>query len=245
MSYDTVVLADSPNFYYKMGEASSPLVDSTANHPNISIGSSGGTPPTYGVTTPVGKGVEFTSANCWATGHGGGGGYAGQSTTGPFSHELILKVPVAATGTYCLVGWDDPVFIGNGWYLKVKAGLFGLIDHTSQTDFTAVGMNDGAYHYMVGTYDGTTWTGYMDGTALATTVTHTITTGGANMTVGGTQGSSNLFTTKDSVVIGNWAGYNSVLSQAQITAHYNAFLGIGPADPTLGIIQPIVHGRFG
>jgi len=239
--YRSVVLADGPIGYWRLGESScvsSPQcvghdeVGSGANDINYSltgvtyaqtgaltgdpntaikfdgvtglatVGASGGTANTFRI--PAGGSVSFEFWVKETTLHGAAGLEIASKDTGTVNAEWLLGV-----------GGGSP------WVMYVQQ--FDITNTSRAAVATASGIGT-SYHYVVFTIqDNTAQKAYFDGTLEGTNTTFAgtqNTSGTANMVL------AQLGPAFFPGTIDEFAFYNYVLTQAQITKHYNAGRGI-------------------
>lgn len=233
MSYLSTILADSPALLLRLGEASGTTAsDSSGNGRNGSyVGS-----PALGIPGALagdsdtactfnGSSQAVTVAN---------GTWLNQTT---YSVEAWFK----STSTGIIVARD---VVGSSFLLSTNATqgvVFTVTRNTTNAvafTGTGVGYNDGNWHHVVGTWDGTTARVYFDGTIGSTTGTGsgTILTTTTALTVArrGTTSPAYLAGTVDEVAFYSAAVLNSI----QITAHRNAgitAISTGAAGFTVGL----------
>lgn len=251
-SYSSLVLADKPEFYYRLGET---IPVSTATAVNYgSIGSSvNGTylPGTFPAATgPNGVGFGATSLACQfnPTPSAGGGGYVDCTTntnldiTGPITVVAWVKGAPADTSRFqSFLGRSD-----NSW--RADFGTAGVppegaarfADGGNPDAFGQTFINDGNWHFFTGIYDGSANTyvyidGVPDGTNTAGGVAGDP---GADMLIGGVGDyiPSRLF--KGSVA--QVAVFTNALTAGQIQSLYYAgevvpAIDLQPQDVSIGL----------
>ena len=230
MTYASEVLADTPLQYLRLGDASgsTTAVDSSGNGRNgtRSQGAFGATgliatdPTDTAYTGPTsastGIGTAYASwmnqsaitVECWVKGTAGG-----------------LMVRDAQSGTRC---WQVAVSGTGKVVLTIIAGAIPTLTSATSVD-------DNTTHHIVVTYDGTTAKIYIDGVLDATgTLSQALP---QPTQTGLTIGNSNRTASfRYNGTIDEAAFYGSVLSQARVTAHYQA--GTGTTPPPLEVTAP-------
>ena len=228
-SYRSVVLADSPTNYWRLGESSG---TSAAD-----LGSSA-TTLTYTGSPTLGVAGALSSATNTSVTFNGTSQYvvapnntlANFERTNTFSGEAWIKT--GAAGNYIILGKMANSVPYAGWVLGILNGKLylqpmntwnsNLIEVDSTGSFT-----DNLWHHVAFTYDGTSSASgvklYADGVQLATTtVFNTLSASMLSSTIpfqiGGRNGANVLFTGSIQEV----ALYGSVLSLTRIKAHYDA-----------------------
>ncbi len=233
--YPAEVLADGPLAYYRLNEnLASPVYDNATN-----IGSLGSAATGHysGATThPVAGAIVSQPGNQAASFQGGSVGVTFQSglnVSSPFTVELWTK-PDDTGATKCVA---SSIKLGNsGWlfYNSLTAGqwTFRTIDGSSVNDNATGGtVTVGAWHHIVGVWDGTKNRLYVNGALVASNTAATTFLPVTDTTVPLTFGarSDNTFVYAGS--IDEVAYYPSALSDSQILAHYQAGTNAAPGTP--------------
>lgn len=227
-TYGAGVFGAGPDLYWRLGESSgSTAADSSlyAQHP-----------ATYGNGVQLGQpGVVSgnTAVTLPGTQNGGVAEAQPQGTTGSFSSELWFKTNTTQGGK--LIGFED-VQTGTGsnydkQVYMTNSGqlLFGVWAGYVASVTTPASYNDNAWHYLAATQGPGGMALYVDGALVGTnpeTTNQSFTgywrLGGGNMGGWPSQPSSSYF----AGTIDEAAVYGSVLSAAQVSAHY----GVGSSD---------------
>lgn len=221
MTYSAEVLADSPLFYGRLGEASGTTMnDSSGNGRNGSHVSS----PTLGatgllvgdadtaVTYSSGKYSEVTSAT-WMD-------------AASFTIEALIK-PTGVSGTQTIAsrydGGDSGSFTVSSWTLRLdgnKLACYIFAGTTFGAATQSTTLTAGTTYHVAATYDGTTITVYVNGTSVGTatrTGMNSPVTRNLRISRSGNSATEPFAGTIDEV-----AYYGSTLSGARISAHYTA-----------------------
>lgn len=209
VTYASLVLGDGPNDYYRLDEASGATAqDSSGNGHNGTITGT----PTYQVSpgaivgdTDTAMGFSNTQSIVVPT--------AGIPTgNNPFSVELWFLITATPSGFPCLFGmgvagtrthWS--IYLNNAGKLYLETG-------GGQVGYPTPSLN--AWHHVVGTWDGTTMTMWLDGVAS------TGTPGAMNLSYGAVQigmdynGANHFTGTLDEVAV-----YAVCLTADQVAAH--------------------------
>lgn len=219
MSYQSVVLSNTPNLYYRLQDSlgSVTAADSSAS----------------GNTGNVVGGVTFGQTGPWngdtSALLNGTTGYI-KSTSAPsamttFTWESWASLASLPNAGRYVIGLDNADWLGIDGTNKPKVSLV-----TGVTQFTAgssSAMTLGSFYHMVATYDGANLTLYVNGSQAAqTAVTGTPRSGFANYLVGQTAG------------VGFWPGniaevaiYPFALTAAQVWQHYTAYTPASNISP--------------
>ncbi len=234
-SYGASVYADSPELYWRLGEASgSTAVDSSGNGENGTYSASG---VTRGVPSPV-TGVANTAITT-----NGSTGQVYDATANPaptsFSSELWFKTATTTGGK--LIGWgnnattnstsyDKHIYLGNDGKLRFGVWFAGVYT----TLVSPQAYNNNVWHQVVGTQDGTGTKLYVDGAVVASspvTTNQQITgywkVGGdaLSATWPGAPTSKFVNASIDEVAV-----YNRALTPVQISTHFAIGTGSTPPD---------------
>lgn len=219
MAYNTEVLADSPVDYYQMETAT-----------GTDSGSGARTLTKTGITT----GVAGKVGNAWSFNGTSDSASTGtwMGTLSAFTFEAWIKAPSAQgmTGDYHTIirrDGTDVVLLrvrGSNITGNVNPGqLEAYIAGTTLVSGSAYRVDDGNWHHVAVTVNGTAATLYVDGVsrATATTSKSSYVLGTAAGYIGSANGTSEYF----KGTIDEPAIYTTALSGTRITAHYNAGLG--------------------
>lgn len=207
MTYNSIVLADSPKHYVTFDQS--------------------------GTLTDTGSAASTLSGGVSQTTDSISGGKAGAFNGTSQTIGIVNSYDFSATATWSFETWfktTDTTTMkeiirkdGNGrayllrvngqnieWYCNVGPGFA-----TTGTNYS-----DGKWHHVVGTYSSTTMKLYIDGVQYGTTQAGNAGTQGSPVTtwIGSSGGNGEYFNgTLDELAI-----YPSALTQTQVTAHYNA-----------------------
>ena len=236
-SYASVILADAPVEYLRLGEpafnpvknlgslgdsASGALI-SAANDP------SGPRPPAF---------TGFEASNT-AGGFDGLLGFAslgspaGLNVAGPVTLEAWVQ-PAAAQGAVANLIAHGGTDTAAGAVLKITDGTtyaVGSADDTTSHGTTfaipAEDLTGSAWVHLAGTYDGTAWNLYRNGALVATTPDSVgaLALPGVDWAIG-SRGDGNAGAFKG--LLDETAIYNRALTAAQIAAHYASGVGVAP-----------------
>src|SRR6266702_471076 len=217
MSYQSVVLADNPIRYYRLGEASGTVA--------TDIGSQAQNGTLNGGIT-LGQAGLLTGDSDTAELFDGRTGYIdtpSEAIGATFTLEVWGKTTVDARMALVAQGTSDLLTIT--YYLRVgsttQAANSGSTSASGvyQETTSPVAPLTGQHHYVL-TYDGTNLTYYFDGTVFSQTTVSGTPSSLINHTMIGRMGdltSQNWSGTLDEVAI-----YNTALSAGQVSAHYTA-----------------------
>ncbi|HEX4471068.1 MAG TPA: LamG-like jellyroll fold domain-containing protein [Nocardioides sp.] len=224
--YQTAVLADSPTFFWRLQEKSgTTAADTSGNARTATITNT----PAFAQTSPI---TSEPSDVAFGTGSNGYLTSTATSTT-PTTFSVEAWVKTTSTSGGRLLGFGDGA-AGSGssstdcqLYLAPNGKVeFGLDDDSPTALASSAAVNNGSWHYVVGTYSTSTGAKlYVDGalTASGTLAKPSSFTGrwraGAESMSGWP---SNPTSNYLSGTIDELAVYPSVLSAARITAHYTA-----------------------
>lgn len=217
--YEAAVLQDSPLRYYPMDELAGTVCDdlgSTATNGTY----------TGGVTLGVSPGVSSGGGDTAVT-LNGTSGYITSATTGlpsgnaAVTVEAWLKLASAYTaGTNAILADLGATGAGNHWQLGLTATTGKPFFSNGGTGVVtaAAALSTGAWHHLVGTWDGTTATLYVDGSSAATATPGAMTVGTTAFIIGASQSiGAFLPATVDDAAV-----YGTTLSAARVSAHFTA-----------------------
>jgi hypothetical protein len=219
-SYRTVVLVDSPSVYYRLGDSSAPAVkDAGAGGVNAAMNGTVTFGQTGALVGDSDKAVLFSglAGNDLATAATPGSAY--DLGDGPWSIEFWYKTSVINT-QQDLIGKGTNAYIvrisSNNKFSIVKSGSPAVLVFNTTAAFT----DTTRWHHVVITRVAATKPHiYVDGvdqTGVYTAATFSDTTTAFRM------GESTLTGSPYTGLLDEVAIYKSVLSQARVTAHYNA-----------------------
>jgi Concanavalin A-like lectin/glucanases superfamily len=236
-AYPDVVLADAPLRYYRMGEASGTTAfDSSGNGVHATY--NGG--PTLGATGAISgdtadKAVTFAAASSQ---------YAAETSTaglptgaGNVSLECWLKFAANPAATQFLLDLGDRNTATHHLVLALLTTGAVQLSNGTATANSGV-LTTGAYHHLVGTYDGTNIRLYVDGALVAgpTAATNALSYTGNALTLASQSGATpGAFFSGQ---LDECAVYGSALASGRVTAHFNAGnagTGMGTSANTLTI----------
>jgi hypothetical protein len=225
LAYKAHVLADSPLGYYRLNESSGTVAhDSSGNGNNGTIAASGVSYSQVGLlqgdldtslafTTSSGRVALPTAFNL--------------NGSNAFSVEYWIKPTNAnpGAGNFEYIGWGPASNGAHTGYALLLAGgaSFNSLEFQvgngtahSTAIFSNSGIANGSVYYVAGTYDGTTLKVFLNGVQKATA------TVAGPMSNSGTPSIDIATASFFAGTIDEAALYQSVLSQARITDHYNA-----------------------
>jgi microcystin-dependent protein len=215
-AYAAEVLADAPLMYFRLGESSGTVMtDSSGNNRNGTY--SGGV--TLG--TP---GALLRDSNTAATFNGttGLGTVADTTDLTAVTFEAWIKPSSGTTGVIC--GRESAVSANRIGYIWMNGSKPEVVifknGSTVGSVLSPTSINDGQWHHVVGTYDGTTIRLYVDGVQVgtpSTVVSGALPTADTNFVIGGRNGAGEFNGPIDEV-----AYYTTALSAARVAAHYAA-----------------------
>jgi hypothetical protein len=235
LSYPATVLADSPSFFWRLGDTSGTTAADSSPNGFTGIYESG---TTQGAAGPI------TGDSTTATTFNGSTGLvtSAQAVNNPtqFSMELWFKTTTNTGGKLMGFGnnqtgssgnYDRHIYMMNDGQL-----VFGVYNNTEETIETPDVYNDGQWHYAVATEGPSGMTFYVDGQLIGTNSNVTPQAYTGYWRVGGDNlngwnldpwGSNSQGTTEPNSyyfqgTIGDVAVYPSVLSAAQVATHYAA-----------------------
>ncbi len=233
-TYQQAVVADNPSFLWPLNDSGGTAADASGH----------GFTGVYEPGTTQGASGPFTGST--ATTFDGSTGLvtSASQVTGPqaFSAELWFKTTTTDGGKLIGFGsnqtgsssnYDRHIYMMNDGQLT-----FGLYNNQAVTVETPNTYNDGAWHYVVATYNGATLAFYVNGHLIGTNTTSAAQAYNGYWRVGGDNlngwnldpwGSNSQGTTQPhsyyfNGTIADAAVYPAALSAAQITAHYAAGL---------------------
>jgi hypothetical protein len=233
-TYSQAVLGNSPSFFWPLNDTGSTAADASPNGANGTY--SGGT--TQGAPGPL-TGSTGTSFD------GSSGNVASQNAvTGPqtFTVEGWFKTSANTGGKLIGFGGSQSGLSGNYdrhiYMMNDGQLVFGVYNSGTQTIETPHVYNDGQWHYVVATYDGSNLALYVDGHLTGTGTSSSAQAYTGYWRVGGDNlngwnldpwGSNSQGTTQPASyyfngTIADVAVYPTALTASQVTAHYAAAL---------------------
>lgn len=221
MAYRDTVLTDTPRQYYEM--ESSTGTDSGFDNRTATL--NGATADVAGIAGT--DGWSFDGVNDYAS-------TTLTTLSNAFSFEAWVKTNVAgSTDTHTVIRRDGTDIV----LLRVRGSSIGVnpgqaevyIDGTTLLSTSSYRVDDGNWHHIVYTQSGNAAKLYIDGTqrATATTTQSTFNFGvGGTTYIGSAAGTSEFY----KGVLDEVAVYNTALSAARVTAHYNAGISVTTVD---------------
>ena len=234
MSYSAAVLADSPIIYWRLGDTSgTTAVDSSGNSHD---GTYTGSPVMSVAGALVGDAdtcVTFDGTNDKV-----------DITYGAFmdATNITVEAWIKTTATGLRAIWDRDKSL-RVWQMLLNSGnlQFTKIGGTGgnvTAATTGLSLNDGNWHHLVATYDGTNIKLYVDGALAQTTAAGALSTAAAAMSVG----VNNTSTARFNGQIDEAAYYGTALSAARILVHYQSGFVHGGVAGTLGALTGSMSG---
>ncbi|MCA1683827.1 MAG: fibronectin type III domain-containing protein, partial [Actinobacteria bacterium] len=211
-TYVTNVLANAPSAYYRLGESSgTTAADSSGKGGNglydqATLGSTGavaGDPDTAAVA----------NGNCCVV--------RAAPTLPLYNTARSVEAWVKPSDTYFryIAGWGTAA-TDRGFSVNLDGSNIGVVAYGDDRYFALPRpLNDGVWHHVVVTYNGTTVVAYLDGLSLGTkTFSAPLATSPSGLQVGaGYQESSPFYGGLDEVAV-----YPTALTAAQVGAHFSA-----------------------
>lgn len=234
LTYNQTVLSNNPSFFWPLNDTGSTASDASPNGFNGMY--TGGT--TQGVPGPL-TGSTATSFDGQS-----GNVYAQAAVNGPqaFSVEGWFKTTANTGGKIIGFGNNQTGMSGNYdrhiYMMNDGQLVFGIWNNATETIETPNSYNDGQWHYVVATYDGTNMAFYVDGELIGTTTSSSAQAYTGYWRVGGdnlngwnldewgsnSQGTTQPFSYYFSGTIADVAVYPTALTAAQVQAHFAAAL---------------------
>jgi len=254
-AYNMAVLDSQPKYYWPLNEASgSSAIDWVAGN-DVSL--AGGT--TRGQTGQVQNATSFSTSFNGTTGTGG----SSVSEVGPNVLSVEAWFQTTSTAGGKIVGFGNNASGNSGSYdrhLYINGTgqvSFGVYPGTTRTVTSGAGLNDGAWHHVVGTMNGTGMVLYVDGVRVGS---RSDTTTGQSYSgywrIGGDSlgswpaaGSSGYLNGR----IADVAIYDTAMSRDMVNAHWTASgrpsaLPTAPADAygaAVYDLDPTLYWRLG
>lgn len=215
-SYVSVIMADGPLGYWRLGEVSGAVVADSS-----------------------GNGYTGTAVNCTrgaaALINNNGGDLATQGD-GTSSQITVGAVPslYGLNRSFSIEAWLKPAFNSSssgiwssgasGFCMRRNTDKIEILkDYIASLGTFAVGLAAGVRYHVVGVVDASgTFTLYVNGTAAGTISVSTQTFGGSFVRIGADGSNAATVGTFLDGVIDEVAVYNKVLTAAQVLAHYRA-----------------------
>ena len=227
-TYSSAVLADQPTAYYRLSDSSAAVMpDSSASQAN---GSYDAADFTAGTAGPI-AGDPSTAITL-------NSGYpAGQANaTLPLYNsartvEAWFSIPAGQAPSGTVVGWGQ-TSTDEAFDCGISATALTVDGWGDSRSFaTPYPVNDGTWHQLAISYDGTTITAYLDGQPIGTSQFHTaLNTQTSPLFVG--SGPAGYDGPGSGVTLGQVAVYPAALTPARIAAHFAAAGYATPAAPT-------------
>lgn len=240
--YPTTILADSPIAYYRLEETSgTTAVDSSASGAYPGVYNINGSYPLLGQPGIDSNSIALSVAQPSSV---TAGYYEALNQQAPFSFEIWAKPISTDPANYrCPVGnfsgWGTAT--QSGWYVYQIAGsptAFACIT-ASGVWIQSAPITLFNWYHIVGTYDGTNMSFYLNGTLVGTQsaagyTANSVNNAGVNPIALGFRGDSSGYGAFDGN-LDEFAYYTNVLTAAQVLAHYEAGTNSIrlPAAPTL------------
>ncbi|HLX47910.1 MAG TPA: LamG-like jellyroll fold domain-containing protein [Streptosporangiaceae bacterium] len=225
-TYASTVLSAKPSVFYRLADTDrGALADSSGN----------GALGAYTGQATLGQGGPLASDPATATGSNGNGPVAGGNPALPvYAQPRTLEgwINTTSGNTQFLAGYGNQS-TAQGFDVVVQPGDVIVSGYGDDLTFGSTApLNDGAWHFIAATTDGTSATVYLDGTSLGTqifpTPLDTLATPSGLQLGSGPQGCCGFF----SGALADIAVFPSALTGAQVTAQFAAS-GLGrPPAPT-------------
>ena len=224
--YSSTILGDSPVVYYRLDEASGTTAADSSGHGYSATYASSGI--TYGVagaisgdsdkaiTSSFSGAAASRSDSALPTGAGARSVEAWEKTTGGGTYSLLSYGALSANG-YASLNINGPTTISfDAWNYYVLTS-------------TPYSVEDGAWHYLAATYDGSTATLYLDGVAMGSGSLSMNTSASQGLWLGDAQDGAGAFPGS----LDEEAVYAAALTAAQISTHWRSGVGASscPAAP--------------
>ena len=231
--YPTTILADKPVAYLRLEESpgSTTAVDSSASgaYPGTYVYSTDGLFPVLGLPGIDTNSIALSAAEP-ATDPGSVtvGYYDALNQQAAFSFEIWAKpISIDQANWRCPIGnfsgWGAP----SGWYVYQAPGApstFAFITQPAGVWITSPAIALLTWYHLVGTYDGTNASFYLNGALVGTQkaagfVANTVNNNGVNPITLGNRGDASGYGAFDGSV-DEFAYYTNALTAAQVLAHY-------------------------
>lgn len=242
-SYAAVVMADQPVGYHRLNEpAYNPISNSgtlgraaDASLVFADYGQSGPRPSSFGGFEENNNAIALDGITDYINlNHP-----EGLNFSGPITLEAWVQ-PTATQGTPAYIIGHGPTLddtAGLGLRIldgtKYAVGTFDGSDHDAVADIPAADLTGSAWVHLVGTYDGTQWVLYRNGTEIAAKADSV---GAINVAADWAIGQRGGGTGRAFAgAVDEVAIYRKALSADRVRAHYDAATGSGTTPPTLAI----------
>jgi hypothetical protein len=250
IGYEPVVLEDNPTGYWKLNDTGNPSGAIDWSGQNLFLSFHTGTSSTGvagqpGPLTSYPTETAFTfNQNTWLTTYQNIANYRLVSLSA-WSVEFWIKIPNTISGNNAIIAQG----VGGqntGWQIYTKpngsgaaAIYFQLYPYNNDVGLTSVSFN--AWHHVVFTYSGTTLTMYLDGSSAGSTTPgfSSAADTGDPFNIGATG------STLSSVSLAQVAMYQTALSGARVTAHYNAATQVATRIAQWFLLGQQPPGQFG
>jgi hypothetical protein len=205
-TYASIVLADSPLAYWRLGDPGSSVTDFSGH--GLAGTVSGSVTQDAGVTPDGDTAMTFDGLS-------GQVSVAGFPASAAWSLECWFKVPTLQAGLPRLLA----VPLGNLFFYGSDQGSAGYLQWNSNGPALSIlpGTVDGNWHHCVVTFDGTTGSMYNNGSQADSAVAAFGGFAAGTVNIASAGGSSFLAGSMDEVAI-----YGYALSASQVLTHYNA-----------------------
>jgi hypothetical protein len=227
-TYSTTVLADKPSAYYRLSDSSETVMpDSSASQVNGSYDASNFT---EGATGPV-AGDPSTAITL------NNGDAAGQANAilplynAARTVEAWFNIPSGQQPSGTLAGWGQ-TNTDEAFDCGISATAITVDGWGDSHSFTTpYPLNDGNWHQLAVSYDGTTITAYLDGQPIGTSqFDSALNTQASPLFIG--SGPAGYDGPGDNVALGQVSVYPAALTAARIAAHFAAAGYAAPSAPT-------------
>jgi hypothetical protein len=219
--YAASVLAGSPVVYYRLGDTGTTMADSSGNGRDGAYSTSGN------VTEGVASALKTDPNNAVTSSGGSPVGTLGSASFPPAGNTpRTIEAWYRSTDSqqHALVSWGTSGQ-DNAFGMAVNNHQIWLDVYQGTIQFgTTQSIQDGSWHYLVITWDGSNGTGYLDGQQLSVDVDNVArplhTASPSTLQLGAwvdTTFNKRLVGSLDEVAV-----YPTVLSAADVAAHYHA-----------------------
>jgi RHS repeat-associated protein len=228
-SYSSTILADSPKVYYRLDETGCcTAADSSGNGYSATYASSG---ITYSAT----GGITGDSDTAITTSYNGAAVTRSDSIlpSGSSARTIELWEKTTSSGVYGLVSWGTA---STNAYISVNIGSGPTLSFDGYANYVMrtppYSLEDGAWHYLAISFDGTNAYLYVDGQLIGSGAVPLATVASQGLWLGNSQDGASVFPgSLDEVAI-----YPTALSGTQISSHWRmGAAGLAcPATPSSG-----------
>ncbi len=229
-------------FWLPLNNTSIGSIDSSSNlklHLDASNNSSyGGSGTTWSDLTSNSNNGTISGANFLSTTNGGVFEFDGNNDSvqvntlaGITNYNFTMSIWVNTTDTLAYyVSFRDPIYITFGSVYSSNSVGMGIYDGTNQYFINNTAMqsiDDGKWHHVVLTHNGTNLVGYIDGNIIATVSTGTTThhSGGTNHNRIGMRGDGVSTTYDFNGKVAQFRIYNKALTAQEVITNYRATQG--------------------